>query len=263
MGTELWLVFSNLAELIMKRTPLFIAFTFLFFTPIFLFSQKKTKPSPAKTVKSAPLLSFEVLDDGDTINKVDDQNRKLGQWMISVPELRGEEGYVEYGTYKDDKKINTWHRFTTTGRPILVENYKKGKLDGEVKYYDEGKLFCVGNYLALKDGSTYDTIMVEDPVTNLETPIVVRCDVGSVRHGLWTYYDIETGSISKIVEYHVDQIIYEKTYLNAKDSVDMKRKWKSVPKITAFDEESTWYTDKNKKQVNYIDLPKRVVYRKQ
>jgi antitoxin component YwqK of YwqJK toxin-antitoxin module len=253
------MVFSILASNIMKLNCSVCYILFLVAMPVFLFSQKKTKAPAPKTIH---LLSYEVLDDGDTINKLDNQNRKHGKWLIVVAEQRGEDGYVDFGSYRDDKKINLWRRFTSSGQLISVENYKKGKLDGEVKYYEDGRLFCIGNYYALKDGATFDTIMVEDPITNIETPVVVRCEVGSVRHGLWTYYESETGKINKIVEYHADKIIYEKTYLTQKDSVDVKRQWKTIPKAKPFDSEMVWYTDKNKKQVSYIDMPKKVVYRK-
>ncbi len=67
--------------------------------------------------------------------------------------------------------------------------------------------------------------MVEDPVTNIESPVVIKSDVGSIRHGLWTFYDIETSRISKIVEYQADEVVYEKEFLTEKDTAYLKKKW--------------------------------------
>jgi antitoxin component YwqK of YwqJK toxin-antitoxin module len=227
-------------------------------------AQVRTKGGKAgsKPNRWIALKSYEVLDDGDTINKLDELNRRQGKWLISYPELRGEDAYVEFGTYRDDRKINLWRRFTSRGQPIAVETYKKGRLDGEAKYYEDGRLFCIGNYYGLKEGDGWDTILVEDPITNIETPVRVKCEVGSVRHGLWTYYDPLSGKIKKIVEYHADQVIYEKEYLTQKDSTLAKRRWKQLPKEPYLDSETIWYIDKNKVPVNYADLPKKVVYKK-
>lgn len=217
---------------------------------------KRTRVAAAKPIT---LSSYEVLEPGDTINKIDSKNRKQGNWIIFHEERMGEPAMLEYGSYRDDKKQGSWRQFTRTGQLISSENFKKGLLDGEAKYYEEGRLQCIANYHALNDKNGYDTILVEDPVTNIEKPVRVKSETGSIRHGLWTYYDIETGKIAKIVEYQVDQIIYEKEYLSSKDSIDIKRKWKSLPSGAMDERERVWYYDKNKRPVTFREMHEKAL----
>lgn len=218
-------------------------------------SKTKSSGTKSSSTKALSWLSYEVIENGDTINKTDSKHRKQGAWMIFHEARMGEPALLEFGFYRDDKKQGMWRQFTRTGKLIAAENYKKGLLDGEAKYYDEGRLQCIGNYYALReDRNGIDTILVEDPVTNIEKPVAIKSETGCIRHGLWTYYDTETGKIAKVVEYQGDNIIYEKDYLSAKDSVAIKKKWKMLPNGAPDERDRVWYFDKNKRPVTFKEL---------
>ena len=66
--------------------------------------------------------SFNLTQDGDTVNVVDKKGLKQGKWIISVGEVRGEPGYDEEGIYKNDKKEGVWRKYTSQGDLLSVEN---------------------------------------------------------------------------------------------------------------------------------------------
>src|SRR5690606_25186343 len=83
----------------------------------------------------APWTDFIVSVDCDTLNRVDMDGKKQGPWVITVPELRGNEGYDEQGYFENDKKEGKWIRFSLMGDKIAEENYRFGVLDGVCRYY--------------------------------------------------------------------------------------------------------------------------------
>jgi hypothetical protein len=85
-------------------------------------------------------------------------------------------------------------------------------LDGEVKYYDRGHLYCVGNYRGLNASQAYDTIVVMDPVTQAESYKVISTENGTLRHGTWKYYNPGTGQLMREEEYQVDELVFKKDY---------------------------------------------------
>lgn len=80
---------------------------------------------------------------------------------------------MEFGSFDDDVRTGVWKTYTMNGTIISQEFFKQGNRSGEARYYDDGYLFCVGNYLALRSKYEYDTIMVEDPNTGLEKPVIL------------------------------------------------------------------------------------------
>ncbi|QGW28169.1 hypothetical protein [Phnomibacter ginsenosidimutans] len=79
--------------------------------------------------------TFKLSDRGDTLNCVDTRNRKQGPWLVQVPEMRGNPGYEEEGSYVDDKKEGIWRRYTMEGDLVAVEAYHWGMLHGKSSYY--------------------------------------------------------------------------------------------------------------------------------
>lgn len=226
-------------------------------------AQKKSKVTapPAVSSPKSEIISCDILENGDSINRVDRSGKKQGPWFTFQKALRGEEGYSDYGDYVDDRKVGKWCRFSLTGKPVSVENYKSGKLNGEAKYYEDGRLICVGNYYALRDVNSIDTFLVEDPGTGKIYPVYIKSTVGSVRHGLWTYYDLETGQPYRTTEYQADKIIFDKTILTPKDSAFIQRQ---ALKYKTSDEknESVWMKNKKSKAQEYIGLPTLQHYKK-
>lgn len=235
-------------------------------TTIDVLAQKK-KPIPkvvqAQVQISKPkIVSYEVLENGDTINKLDDQKARWGNWLIHQESRYNEPSFYEYGPFENNIKIGKWVTYDNDGRVSSEENYKQGLKDGEARYFDHGKLYCVGNYLALRSKFDYDTIYVEDPVTNIDKPVRIKSETGYVKHGFWTYYDPLTSKVDRVVEYQVDEVIYEKDYTLAagNDSTAASLKLKTLPHVNKQQPNNVWILDKNKRPAKYTDIPDNTQY---
>ena len=110
-------------------------------------------------------------------------------------------------------------------------------------------------FFTLKAKNEYDTILVEDPLTNFIKPVRIKTDVGSVRHGFWTYYTPGSKKIEKVLEYQADEVIYEKEYLTKVDSTYLEKKMQSFPHNSNKQPDEVWHFDKNTKQLKYTDIP--------
>ncbi len=208
-------------------------------------------PSPPTTT----IIDFELTEHGDTINRIDALKRRQGTWLLFTPSHYGEAGYYEYGSFTNDLKQGLWISYDEQGRKLATENYKNGLRHGEASYYDEGKLYCAGQYLALRSQYEYDTIQVEDPISNTFKPVVIKSNRGSVRHGYWTYYNTSTRQVERVQEYQADEIIYDKEYKEKVDSIAIQQKMKTWPHVGKHELPNVWFLDKNKKPVRFTDLP--------
>lgn len=232
-----------------------LLFLMLFLGTQYSFSQSKKLVKLIPKTEEIKIISYEILNSGDTVNRIDSKKQKTGKWLITKEAKYGEDGWMEFGVYDKNNKIGIWKTYTLEGQILSVENFKSGNKDGEAKYFDNGKLFCIGNYLALKSKYEYDTIMVEDPITNISKPIRIKTDVGFVRHGLWTYYKTGSNKIEKVIEFQADEIVYEKEYLTKTDSLFLESKKKKLPNYSKQEPEQVWHFDKSKKPVKYTDFP--------
>lgn len=230
----------------------------------FLVAQTKKTIKPVSKTVAKPIeekiVSYEVLNSGDTVNRLDAKNNKVGKWLITKESKYGEEGFMEFGVYDKNNKVGTWKTYSLSGQIISIENFKAGRRDGEARYFDNGYLYCVGNFLALRAKYEYDTIMVEDPVTNVSKPVRIKTDVGSVRHGFWTYYTPGSKKIERVVEYQIDEIVYEKDYISKVDSIYLEKKMKSFPHVSNKQSEDVWHVDNNKKKIRYTDIPENAQF---
>lgn len=226
-----------------------------------IFSQKKknipVKNAPLEDV-IATIVSYEILENGDTINRLDSKNRKVGKWLIVNKGGYGEDDFMELGYFDENVRTGVWKMYTMDGIIISQEFYKKGNKHGEARYYEDGFLYCVGNYLALNSQSDFDTIMVEDPITNQEKPVIIKTDVGSVRHGFWTYYEPPSNEVKKVQEYQADEVIYEKEYPPNIDSVYIKERMKAFARGNP--QTNTMILEKNKKPSKFTDFPDNIQY---
>jgi hypothetical protein len=58
---------------------------------------------------------YKISPKGDTINAITKDGQKVGKWVIEVPEIRGEPGYVEEGIYRKGVKDGYFRRYSYTG----------------------------------------------------------------------------------------------------------------------------------------------------
>ncbi|HMR92964.1 MAG TPA: hypothetical protein PKC69_11635 [Chitinophagaceae bacterium] len=146
---------------------------------------------------------------GDTLNRVDMDGKKQGPWVVHIETLRGEPGYDEQGYYEDDKKQGKWVRFSLMGDKIAEENYRWGSLDGKSKYYTRtGGLEREETWRAIEPGKTFDTVDVVDvnDPTKVIDQVIVKVEGHTVKHGVWTYFDPEWGTILKTEEWWMDKL---------------------------------------------------------
>jgi hypothetical protein len=146
---------------------------------------------------------------GDTLNRVDLNGKKQGPWVIHVEELRGEPGYDEQGYFVNDKKDGKWVRFSLMGDKTAEENFRWGSLDGKARYYTRtGGLMREESWRAIEPGKTFDTVDVldiNDP-TKVIDRVVVKVEGTTMKHGQWTYFDPEWGTIKKTELYWADKL---------------------------------------------------------
>jgi antitoxin component YwqK of YwqJK toxin-antitoxin module len=119
-------------------------------------TKKATKPIVENAPKNEALkiVSFEVLSSGDTVNRVDSKNNKVGKWLITKDSKYGEEGLMEFGDYDKNNKIGTWKTYSLSGQIISIENFKSDRRDGEARYFENGYLCTSTDGISLVN-STY------------------------------------------------------------------------------------------------------------
>lgn len=137
---------------------------------------------------------------GDTLNCVDVKGLKQGPWLVKVDNLRGERGYEEEGFFKDGLKDGTWRRYSLEGDLIAVENYYAGMKNGKCAYFtNAGVLMREESWRAIDPKNPYDTVAVTDindpnKVIRYE---IVKVEPNAYKHGVWKYYNTETGSVEE------------------------------------------------------------------
>jgi hypothetical protein len=145
---------------------------------------------------------------GDTLNRVDMNGKKQGPWVIHQDELRGEPGFDEQGYFVDGKKEGLWQRFSLMGDKLAEEHYRWGNKDGKCNYYNmTGGLIRQESWKAVNPDDPYDTVDVydlHDPLKVVDRK-VVKLEGFSLKHGTWTYYDPEEGTIVKTEKYWLDK----------------------------------------------------------
>ncbi|HYM94907.1 MAG TPA: hypothetical protein VET23_12255 [Chitinophagaceae bacterium] len=145
---------------------------------------------------------------GDTLNRVDMNGKKQGPWVIHEDQLRGEPGYDEQGYFINGKKEGLWQRFSLMGDKIAEENYRWGNKDGKCTYYtNTGGLLRQESWKAVNPDNPYDTVDIYDlhDPTKVVDRKVVKLEGYSLKHGTWTYYDPEEGTIVKTEKYWLDK----------------------------------------------------------
>lgn len=161
------------------------------------------------TSHAQPWKNFVMSVRGDTINRLDMQSRKQGPWVNRYEELRGEPGFEEQGYFVNDKKDGLWLKFTLMGDKIAEENYRWGNLNGKSRYFNNtGFLVREESWRAIdpsKDMDTVDVYDIKDP-TKVIDRVVVKLEGQTNKHGLWTYYDPEWGTIQRTERYWLNKL---------------------------------------------------------
>ncbi len=165
-----------------------------------------------------------------SVNQRDKSGKRHGLWWEQFAATHGEAAYTAFGSYDRGMKIGPWYRINELGDLIAIENYRFDVLHGEVKYFEQGSLTCVGHYRGLNPSQAYDTVLVIHPVTGEEKLVGVPSEKGSVRHGVWRFYDAQNGRLIREDDYQIDELLHSKTFgLTTADSAYYRSREKNMP----------------------------------
>ena len=148
--------------------------------------------------------NYKLINGGkDTINRIDRNDKKQGEWVLRYDNLRGEPGHEEEGIFQENRKEGEWRLFNLMGDLIGIEHYRWGYKDGIAQYFNtQGDLRAEQSWKALNPDKAYDTIQVEDvDKLNSYREVIVKNEGASLRHGTWKYYDPNGGGIVKTENY--------------------------------------------------------------
>jgi antitoxin component YwqK of YwqJK toxin-antitoxin module len=199
-------------------------------------------------------LNYTIDADGDTINIVDNNNLKQGKWIITgKPDFLGFSN-KQIGRYINNQMQGTWYTYIG-GDIVSVENYKNNALNGECKYFEHGILTCTGTYRGLNSATAFDTILVHNPATDKDTLVAVQNENSTLKHGLWTYFDAESGNIIGEQEFYLDEPLPPNTKpLNKADSTKLQNYYGNLPHNSG-KYYAPMQSKKQPKPVRFSDIP--------
>ena len=146
--------------------------------------------------------SYLLTENGDTLNRLDDNNQKQGPWKIHVKALRIEPAYDEEGNFVNNLKEGIWRKYDMYGLLIAKENYKWGNQDGIQQYLNQGRLEREENWRAVDPKKKFDTIEVKDPYDQFKVEQkIVKIESYALPFGIWRYYNPENGRVVKTDNY--------------------------------------------------------------
>ena len=185
------------------------------------------------TGASAQYKSFVKGVHGDSINKVDMNDKKQGKWVIRVAPLRGNPGYEEEGYFKDDLKHGPWKTYNLMGDKIADENYRFGNKDGRCTYFSVAGMIREENWKAPRHvEQVYDTLLVPDPgIPHKYNRVIIRNEGHSIKHGTWRYFDPVYGKIIAEEKYYLDELQVNNKDTPAKPVDTSAKKRQVLPKI--------------------------------
>lgn len=185
------------------------------------------------------------------VNQYDQDGNPHGAWYVETPARMGESATVTTGSYEHGKKLGLWYIADSRGDLMAQETYKNDLLDGDVRYYESGKLICAGRYRSNSSKRHSDTIVVVNPVTMEEQYKVITHAQGTLRHGTWRYYDPSSGQLLREEEYQMDELIFKKDYApaNRLEEIERRLKARRLPHTL-----NKRYQPPNDKQHHYLEV---------
>jgi hypothetical protein len=171
------------------------------------------KPKKIFVFRPDSIPAFELNSNGDTINRTDQFNLKQGPWVLYTPERYGEPSETSIGIYKDNQKTGLWKSYQDV---VLIreENYKNDVRDGEIKFYEDGALTCIGYYEGYNPKNKIDTVYAENSQTQEVIVYIVQNEVISNKDSVWTYFNPYNKRIVKREVYSNDELVQEQNFDN-------------------------------------------------
>lgn len=168
----------------------------------------------------------------EKLNQYDNQGQRHGFWYTAEPASKGEPASSAFGTYNHGSKTGIWYTADNKGNILAIEQFKYNLRDGEVKYFENGQLTCVGHYKGLNPSYQIDTVLIVHPITGEEKMVYVPTERGSVKHGRWRFYDELSGRLLREQQYQVDELIESRDFsVTAADSLFYEQRNNVLPHI--------------------------------
>lgn len=135
------------------------------------------------------------LAQSDTINQVNENNKRDGYWVLTNQELPlpayADSQKIEEGTYKNGKKEGVWTSYFNNGKIKQILNYSNGNPDGEtIFYYKNGNIREAGTWKNNRWVGDYKTYYANGNLKNHFT-----YNLQGVKNGEQIYFH-ENGVIS-------------------------------------------------------------------
>lgn len=182
------------------------------------------------------------------VNRADADGRPHGMWMVSEDERMGEDAYIAFGNFDHGRKTGPWYKLTNDRQLLAMENYRDNLLDGEVKYYENGRMTCLGHYRSIDHTSGIDSVVVTNPVTGTESLRAVPKDKSTMRHGIWRFYDADNGRLLREEDYQADEMVFFKDFpMSKEDSLYYTKRNEKMPH-----KKGSHYKPPASKQMSYI-----------
>ena len=152
---------------------------------------------------------YKISPKGDTINAITKDGQKIGKWVIEVPEIRGEPGYVEEGIYRKGVKDGYFRRYSSQGDLLAVEHYILGGKDGVQLYYNYvGDMEREENWKGYNPDAPYDTIAIYGTGSGESLDYkIVKAEAYSVKHGEWKYYEPGAGRLLRTEKWERNNLV--------------------------------------------------------
>jgi hypothetical protein len=184
----------------------------------------------------------------NNINKADEQGKPHGMWLVSEDARMGEPAAIAFGNYEHGKKNGPWYRWNEDRQLIAMENFSNNLLDGEVKYYENGRMTALGHYRSIDQTAGIDSVIVTDPITGAESLRAVPKEKTTMRHGIWRFYDADNGRLVREEDYQVDEMVFAKDFpMSAADSAYYMKRAENLPHA-----KGKLYKPPLRKQTSYI-----------
>jgi len=182
-------------------------------------------------VANAQCKTYKLTSKGDTLNCIDQNDKKRGKWVLHVAPLRGNPGYDEEGEFVDNRKEGVWRRYNAMGDLVAIQNYRWGNLDGVSQYFGVAGLEREESWRAMNPEKAFDTLMVEDiDNENKYNQVIIPNDGKSLRHGVWTWYRAGSMGIMKTETYFLNKLQLPKETTEATETVKKEAPKKEKPK---------------------------------
>ncbi len=162
------------------------------------------------------LLSYIVLDSGDTINRLYMDSVKSGKWFEDYVIDRSY--YYQVGNYLMGLKEGEWRIYNALDENIEIVNYHRGAKNGKNIIFKEGKIIAIGDQIGMFFTQEKDTILVTDPIDLEDYATEIENSVYNLRHGIWYFMDPFTRDTTEIIEYNFGHIIDDINYARVKNA---------------------------------------------